>query len=213
MKVKIGCYRTYINSDTVARSILWWWRDWVGPKGEYHPWIERLSDWLDFPRVYTWLNDHMPKRKIYVKLDRWDSWSANHTLAYVIHPVLVQFRNNIQGSPIVDDEDVPEHLRSRPLTEEEKARFAVDENYHERWAWILDEMIWAFEQYTRDCWESDYYSGESDIAFKPLENGMYEMVKGPNDTFKIDLEGVKKHEERMANGLRLFGKYYATLWN
>jgi hypothetical protein len=214
MKVKIGNYRSWINSDTIARNIVWWRRDWLGPNAEYHPWIERLSDWLDAPGFYAWLNNLMPKRKISVKIDPWDTFSANHTLALVIHPVLVQLRNNTDGSPWVDNEDVPEHLHSTPLTEEEKARGHVDENFHARWNWVLDEMIWAFEQHTRDCWESDYYSGEVDFQFKQVDDkgGMYEMIKGPRDTFTVDLEGVRQHEKRMANGLRLFGKYYNNLW-
>jgi hypothetical protein len=106
---------------------------------------------------------------------------------------------------------VPEYLRSRPLSEEEKAR---GDTVHARWDWVLDEMIWAFEQHTRDCWETDYYIGEVDIRFEQLKDQAgYTMVKGPKDTFKVDHEGIKRHEKRMANGLRLFGKYYSTLWS
>jgi hypothetical protein len=39
------------------------------------------------------------------------------------------------------------------------------------------------------------------------------MEKGPNDTFKVDHNGMNKHNERINNGLRLFGKYYRNLWD
>jgi hypothetical protein len=42
---------------------------------------------------------------------------------------------------------------------------------------------------------------------------MYESLKGPNDTFKVDREGMTKHQDRIDNGLRLFGKYFSGLWN
>ena len=39
------------------------------------------------------------------------------------------------------------------------------------------------------------------------------MKKGPNDTSHFDDEGYKKHQERITNGLKLFGKYYQALWD
>jgi hypothetical protein len=40
------------------------------------------------------------------------------------------------------------------------------------------------------------------------------MIKDEKDRFKdFDSEGYKKHYEREANGLRLFGKYYRCLWD
>jgi hypothetical protein len=79
-------------------------------------------------------------------------------------------------------------------------------------------MIWAFEQKTID-WENQYYSGEHDRKTVPCqwnENGkptMYTLEKGPNDTFRIDSKRLAKHQKRMSNGFRLFGKYYEGLWD
>jgi hypothetical protein len=30
---------------------------------------------------------------------------------------------------------------------------------------------------------------------------------------KVDRVGLKKHEQRIDNGLRLFGKYFRSLWD
>jgi len=42
---------------------------------------------------------------------------------------------------------------------------------------------------------------------------MYEMVDGPNHTYKCDYEGMKEVQKRISNGYRLFGKYYEGLWD
>jgi hypothetical protein len=39
------------------------------------------------------------------------------------------------------------------------------------------------------------------------------MIKGENDTFTIDHEGMKKVNDRIQNGLRLFAKHYRGLWD
>jgi len=72
------------------------------------------------------------------------------------------------------------------------------------WDDIMDEMIWAFEQKCRDHWEDDYYGD----YVEDQKNGS--MV----GSFKwIDHEGRQKHQERMTNGFKLFGKYYENLWD
>ena len=84
----------------------------------------------------------------------------------------------------------------------------------------MNEMIWTFEQKQPDCdWEHQYYSGVHDTSFRAIEwdaDGkalLHEQVKGPNHTFKIDIEGMDKHQERINNGMKLFGKYFSGLWD
>jgi hypothetical protein len=45
------------------------------------------------------------------------------------------------------------------------------------------------------------------------EHKYYQMKDGPNNTYKCDYEGMKKVEERIQNGFRLFGRYYQNLWD
>ena len=56
-----------------------------------------------------------------------------------------------------------------------------------RWTHVIDEMIFAFE-----C--------IADIDKELQESG-------------YDAEGMRKTDERIANGLRLFGKYFRALWS
>lgn len=169
--------------------------------------------------VFNWLwFDRRTGQKQKIHIDPWDTWSMDHTLAPIILPMLVQLKATKHGAPQVDYNDVPKELR--PTKKELNAYNkdgTTDPKFFERWDWILDEMIWAFEQKCRDDWESDYYSGEHDVYFEKITEGEYkgnsEMKRGPKDTFEIDLEGRKAHQERMSNGFRLFGKYYENLWD
>lgn len=219
MKVYIGPYTSWFGPYQLAQKILFWKdKDKFIPDNmdELHPdtiAIDKLGDRLDkikwLSKFLRWI-DSKKKRRIYIKIDGYDSWSTDHTLAMIIHPLLIKLKDNKYGSPLVDDEDVPEHLKSTsapPLTQEEKDRGYPDDNHHDRWAWVMDEMIWTFEQYTLEDWEDQYYSGSHDMI---INDG--HITFGPNDTFKVDHEGLEKHSTRMANGRRLFAKYYESLW-
>lgn len=74
----------------------------------------------------------------------------------------------------------------------------------QEWDEILDEMIWAFEQKCKDDWEDTYYGPYTENPDGSILGGRFEW---------IDDEGLKKHQERMSNGFRLFGKYYENLWD
>lgn len=153
-------------------------------------------------------------RDIRVRVDGYDVWGADHTLALVIHPVLLKLKSVKHGSPFVDDEDVPEHLRSTSAPPKEND-WDIDDNHELRWNWVLDEMIWAFEQCTKEDSGSDqFYSGNMDWLFvKDEETGLSEIKDGSKSTFKIDRVGRDAHYDRIKNGHRLFGKYYFSLWD
>jgi len=155
-----------------------------------------------------------------------------NTLSRIILPMLIQLKATKLGSPCVDDKDVPKHLRSTSAPPKEN-EWDIDDNHHKRWDWIIDEMIWTFTQLTDENNASQFHSGAAEIFWQALDKDgnhigvpedmksrtkhegvvAYEMVKGPNDTSKYDLEGHKKHDERIQRGLVLFGKYYRGLWD
>jgi hypothetical protein len=152
-------------------------------------------------------------RKIdYVKVDRWDTWSADYTMALVILPVLKQLKEQKTGYCLVKDEDTPEEFRSHNAPPHKD--YEWDDNAEKRFDWVLDEMIFAFEHIVDDSWEEKFHSGEHDIQWVDCEDNpmLKQMTHGPNHTFKWDMEGQKKVEARIDNGLVLFGKYYRALW-
>jgi hypothetical protein len=225
MKVYIGPYMTWVGPYQIAEKILFWkdkYAVYEGVPYEDHPdrvAIEKLGDFLDkipgLTKFCQW-NHNRQKRKVKIHIDGYDVWSADHTLAMIIAPVLKKLKEQKHGSPHVDDKDVPEHLRrtaAPSLTDEEKNTGHTDTLWEQRWEWVLDEMIWAFEQHSTD-WESQYYSGDTDLVTQKVEGTAYsQLVAGPNHTFKVDRKGTQAHAKRMTNGRRLFAKYYLSLWD
>jgi len=152
------------------------------------------------------------ERVIKIQIDPWDTWSADHTLSLIIVPMLKQLKADKHGAPYVDDEDVPEELKSTAAPAKEND-WDTDDNHFKRWDYVLDEMIWAFEKLVDDNWEHEFYSGTHETLTVKREDGLYEMINGENNTFKVDHEGINKVNDRINNGTKLFGKYYRGLWD
>ena len=152
------------------------------------------------------------KRKINVRIDRSDTWSMDNTLAHIILPMLKQLRDTKHGSPFVDDEDVPEYLRSTAAPPK-KNEWDTDENHFKRWDWVLNEMIYAFECEVDEKWDNQFHSGKTDMVWVQENDSLYRMERGPNDTHVFDKEGHDKAWIRRNNSMRLFGKYYHNLWD
>jgi hypothetical protein len=223
MRVKIGPYKNWVGPYQIVDKIFFWHEKFPSEELEArwdYKLHEKLADWLSDTWVNgfcNWINERN-QRKIYIRIDRFDTWSMDHTLALIIVPMLKQLRDTKHGSPCTDVEDVPEHLRPDPnrikLSEEGKIKYwDIDNTVHERWDWILNEMIYAFEAEADDDYESKFRSGEHDIYWEKKENGLSEMKTGPNDTYQFDREAFDKDYERRKNGLRLFAKYYLGLWD
>ena len=210
MRVYISNYRDHWISPYTVLEKVFFWREI-----DYdEPIIEKLSDILTpFSIALQKFLDFVHPRITYVKIDYWDTWSMDHTLGQIALPMLKQLQKTKQGAPFVDDEDVPEELKSTSAPAKEN-EWDTDDNHFKRWDWILDEMIFAFECKTSDKdWSEQFWSGEMDHQLKKLENDTYQVVKGSNHTAKYDEEAAEKFHARIKNGLRLFGKYYEGLWD
>lgn len=85
------------------------------------------------------------KRKIKIRIDDYDLWNADMTIAILLIPLLKQLKNSKNGAPHVSNEDVPKHLHSTSTD-----KFEVDDLYFARWKWILDELIWTFKQIKKE---------------------------------------------------------------
>lgn len=150
------------------------------------------------------------EQKIDVRIDPWDTWSMDHTLAHIIVPMLKQLKANQHGAPKVEAEDVPEELRKEQLVGE----YDVDENYFKRWEYVLDEMIFAFESKLTE-WEDQFWKVKPEIDFSPHaddEGKEFATLRWKTEG-ECDWEGRTKYQERITNGFRLFGKYYEGLWD
>ena len=220
MKIYFSNYRNHwLSPYTILEKVIFW------REIDYdEPMIEKWSNRLQpFCRVWQKFLDFVHPHVAYVKIDRYDTWNMDGTLARIIAPMLKQLKTDKHGAPNVDDEDVPVELKSTSAPAKEN-EYDTDNNHFKRWDWAMDEMIWAFEQKNPDCdWTDQYYSGNHDTLMVPVDkdgnevekkNAKYfEMRSGPNDTFKVDREGMEAHQARITNGFRLFGKYYEGLWD
>ena len=204
MKVSIGKYtdRLTCNIHTNYMQNKYGF-DWP-EQTRFENFLEKLEDFIQ--TLYTPINYFLDKRtqKIRVKIDRWDTWSMDHTLAPIILPMLKQLKETKHGAPWVAVEDVPRELRpTKKEVLKYNAEGSTDPNFFKRWDWVMDEMIWAFEQKCLDNWEEQYYGKWVEDSSKTF--GGYHI--------NADDEGRKAHQERMSNGFRLFGKYYENLWD
>ena len=216
MKIKIGPYRnrwvSYVHDRYMDRKYGHW--QWEDNNTKFEHFLEKVEDTLQwiYNHSINLILDRRSDQKMKIRIDRYDTWSMDHTLAPIILPMLRQLNASKHGAPWVDDEDVPEELRSTSAPPK-KDEYDIDDNHFKRWDWVMEEMIWAFEQKTID-WEDQYTTGEYDWKFeKDEETGYSKMVEGPNHTAVTDWEGRKAHQKRMSNGFRLFGKYYENLWD
>jgi hypothetical protein len=190
---------------------------------EHPEWVEKWSDRLTpISKAIQWVWDKIDRKIDYVKIDKWDTWSMDHTLSYIILPMLKQLKDTKHGAPFVDDEDVPEELKSTSAPPKQN-EYDTDDNHFKRWDYVLDEMIFAFEHKVDDSWENTYCSGDFDTLWVPVdkdgnevakgEHKFYQMKDGPKHTYKCDYDGMEIVHNRMKNGFRLFGKYYQGLWD
>ena len=175
-------------------------------------WISDLWVYRCLQAVERWFN--RGHRKIRIHVDGYDVWNLCDTVAILTLPLMYEFkRQGIHGAPHVYDEDVPEYLRSSaapPLSEVEKQTGGVDKLWHQRWNWVVDEIIWALEQ-TADP-ESDSQFHTDANPDKPRDEPGISLQKAMKRG-KYDFEGHKAFCERKRNGLILFGKYLEALWN
>lgn len=122
------------------------------------------------------------RRKIKVHVDRYDTFSLDHTLALVILPCLIQLRKSQQGIPVVKDTEGDPNQESFDFGDDlESMQY---EKNTQAWNEIMDKIIWSFQQLT--------------INYK----------KG----FDVSSEARPLYEERIQEGLTLFGTYYLALW-
>ena len=202
MKVYLSKYRYHWISPYTVLEKVFFWREIDYDEPIIDKWSDRLTPICQgIQKVLDFIH---PKIN-YVKIDRWDTWSMDYTLSHIIVPMLKQLKETKHGSPFVDDEDVPEELKSTSAPPKEND-YDIDENHFKRWDWALNEMIWAFEQNLDDKSEEKFFDhAEWDEKEKDFGKNLHKI--------KIDQEGLKIHQDRKKNGFRLFGKYYQGLWD
>lgn len=216
MKVSIGPYINWVGPYQLADLLLYWNYIPGCLSGRVADYIidkfritsdrtHAIGEWLS----NTWVNDlcvwvhARRKRHVKIRIDRYDTWGMDQTLALIILPMLKQLKETKHGSPHVAVDDVPAELRPTDVPNESNGY--TDNTVHQRWDWAMGEMIWAFEQLVDDDNESQFFDhseyNENDSFTEQLSK------------IKCDHDGLKAHQARIDRGLALFGKYFRGLWD
>lgn len=177
--------------------------------GELYPLSDENRKDTILAKFLYWINSKR-KRKVRVKIHSYDPWEGDVNLGVIILPLLKEVKSKRYSSPMVDLEDVPEHLH--PENKDIDPYGTVDHKYHARWDWILDEIIYSFEHVAGDKtnWEDQFFHRDYSkprFQMEKTENGS-KLISNT----EVDLDGMKEYQKRIDNGFRLFGKYYQSLW-
>lgn len=177
MKVYIGCYP---KCRTIYHLL-----DWLETKGIIsEKTVDKIHDLVEDSKIIQWWNQRQfaKEQTILVKIDKWDTYSLDHTLASIIHPALVRLSADQQGYMMVKDEDLPEDIQQFKEPEDHHSDEYL-EYLARRWNYVMGEMIFAMDYLARDEIDPD-----------------------------LDFEGWTANEERVQKGCELFGKYFRSLW-
>lgn len=165
-------------------------------------------------------------RRLSVEIESFDTWNLDCTLAKIIYPALLQLKSQKHGVP----GDLVEDIGGEDYAQQDSFDFykeSYDDSFAkacERWDEILDKMIWSFQQLAEVDYDNKYHHGTSEYEWvetdrlysNPITGKMektYQMVdKNPGEHW-YDHVGHMMHEERIQEGLELFGKYYRNLWD
>ena len=136
------------------------------------------------------------KQRIERGFDDTELWNLEYTIAKYILPRLIEFRKVMNGYP----GDVE----------------SFDE-YEE----IVDKMIYAFDHIVNENWYTEKLEKEIGINW----DGCYKTTKLPDGNYQLDHtekyddeKFAKYHKEqddvgsKIEEGLRLFSKYFRSLW-
>ena len=165
-------------------------------------------------------------RKVDVKVENFDTWSLDHTLASIILPALIQLKHTKQGVPSEFTDriggDFDSNLVFDFIKEDENEVF---NQLCDKWDEVLDKMIWSFLQLSiEDDYDHQYHHGKMDFEWIKSEHTYTDPITGKTEkTYQMkdknpgshwyDSVGQNLHEERINEGLELFGKYYRSLWD
>jgi len=136
------------------------------------------------------IGPYKESRKEQIHIHDYDTWNMDHTLALIALPMLKQLKETKHGVPYMDHADMPDHLQYIGRQYDQRAVGDLFNNW--------DDFDHEFQRQV-EVW--DWI--------------MDEMIWSMEQVLEDDIEhiGDTKYHDRMHNGLKLFGKYYRSLWD
>ena len=148
-------------------------------------WAEKFPEWIT--DACLWVHNKR-NRTIKVRIDKYDVWSMDSTLAPIILPMLKLLKEDKKSIPFLDVLHQVSRGYQRCFPFYSEGDDTVIDAGEKEWNAILDKMIWSFEQLI----------AEPDM----------EYVTDP-----LGIEKMAKHQKKVSEGLILFGTHYRNLWS
>lgn len=203
MLVKIGPFRNHVGPWSVVDPLQNLLR-------LSDPVAERLADRIS--PLFDLLDRMRPRRRVKIRIDSYDTWSMDGTLAMIIVPMLRQLKATKPGPPMDYMVDIDaEHHGGRQKVFGFIDQDAEFEASIRKWDADLNEMIWAFEQVNEE-WRSQFHKKLGRYSRRPVpDSDCVELIC--EEEPEIDFAGMTRHQERMNRGFVLFGKHIESLWD
>lgn len=128
-------------------------------------------------------------RKVKIKIDNYDLWSLDHTLAMVIYPAVKLIAKHKVGTPMSMFSDRCHELMqmgTQPTAALKREYTKLNKAGHKKWQDTLNEIVWTFHQLAEV------------EEFEATEG----MTRKQEDAY----------HQRIKDGLHLFAEYYRALW-
>lgn len=185
MKVKIKEYHYWLSLYGILHKVF----PASFMETDFMSWLTLDSKLSDLYSVIMLpVNNYYENARVNVKIHDYDLWNLDSTLARIIVPALIAFKD--AGNLIeVELDDVPGYLV--PNIPMKNAYSEWDVLYKARSRWALNEMIWAFSSTNADDLDLPYH----------------------DEKHRFDVELYEAHYKRVLHGRALFAKYYDFLWD
>lgn len=172
---------------------------------------------------------HDLKKKLFhtdkIRIDDYDTWSMDSTLAPIILPMLKQLKATKHGIPsdFIHDQDIDMSDHSYygtsdmfPETLEEFRGISI-----RNWDAVMDKMIWSFQTLVDDENKPGYWEPywvvmtEEEIQQEIIDHpncALRQMMGDERPQYKVDRIEQAEFYRKQQEGFELFGKYYRSLW-
>ena len=185
--------------------------------------VEKLADRIPskpFQLLYQF-REKLPWNKTVIRIDKWDTWSMDDTLAHIILPMLKQLKATKHGIPCEFAEVGGESWKDQLCFDfyQEDTADLFEEHAERRWNEVMDKMIWSFEQAVEKntnpdaYWQPYWEDMTPEEVVEETENSIYKQLDIDHPRKKINREKMSEYYDRMQEGFTLFGKYYCSLWD
>jgi hypothetical protein len=216
MKVVIGKYVNWVGPYQISRLL-----KYVGADEDL---CDVVGDRLD----KSWVKNacrffyKYQTRKVKIKIHDYDTWGMDSTLALIILPMLKQLKETKHGTPIVMDAfnySNPDHMGGdQTVFDFYKNDDQSSEIASKQWDEIMDKMIFAFEALQPDSnWEDQFWVEkpilDEDDMSSPFGDGEVAREIKWKAKGKHDSVGYENYQNRIQEGLILFGTYFQNLWD